>query len=213
MTIHKVGFLFVIAGMLAISPSAYAFDLKVPSMPGQSSNSATPNEKPDVIVKNTRNSMGSFVKSKMGLIEAMGGAEQLAAYNKMLDGLKLGDVAASKEDIETIVTLDKNTNDLIASMTTANKKIDDKNKALAGKSMTEYVKALVSLTVLSRSVQNLSKNPVALAGQAPSVLYLAKELPGVTTSGTTSTKTLLTYLSSNGVDTSEANKAAKELGM
>lgn len=185
------------------------------SLPGKgiASGSAAASENPNDVVKNARNSLTSFVSAKLGLIEAMGGSEELAAQKKILEGLKKGDAAASKEDLETVVSLDKATGDMITKKTGENAKLDAKNKATASKSMAEYVKGLVSTKKMVSSVTNLSKNPTALGSNLGSVTFLAKELPGIVSSGTTTTSTLFTYLNSNGVDTGEAKKAAGDLGV
>ncbi len=198
---------------IGFSAGAYA-QFNVPSMPGKSaSGGSAPAENSGDVVKNARNSMASFVKAKLGLIEAMGGSEELAAQKKLLEGLKQGDAAASQEDLETIVSLDKATGDMINKKTSENSKLDAKNKSTASKSMVEYVNGLVSTKKLVGSVSNLSKNPMSLGSNMGSVTYLAKELPNVVSSGTSTTSTLFSYLSSNGVDTSAAKKAASGLGV
>lgn len=184
------------------------------SLPGKiAGGSGGATEDAGSVVKNARNSLASFVKAKLGLIEAMGGSEELAAQKNMLEGLKQGDAAASKEDLETIVSLDKATGDMINKKTADNAQLDAKNKATAGKSMAEYVSGLVSAKKMVSSVTNLSKNPLSLGSNLGAVTFLAKELPGVISSGTSTTSTLLSYLNSNGVDTSESKKAAGDLGV
>lgn len=207
--IHKA----ILISMVAFfNTGAYAFELKVPKLDGGSSSSAS-TENPSEVVKNARNSMASFVAAKLGLIEAMGGSEELAAQKKLIEGLKKGDAAASKEDLETIVSLDKATGDMINKKTAENAAIDAKNKELAGKSMVEYVKGLVSTKKLMGSISNLSTNPMSLGSSATSVIYLAKELPSVVSSGASTTSTLFTYMKSSGIDTGEAKKAAADLGV
>lgn len=197
----------------SLNNGAYAFELKVPKLDGGSSSSAS-TENPSDVVRNARNSMASFVKAKLGLIEAMGGSEELAAQKKLIEGLKKGDAAASKEDLETIVSVDKATGDMIKKKTAENAVIDAKNKELAGKSMIEYVKGLASTKKLMGSISNLSSNPMALGSSATSVIYLAKELPSVISSGASTTSTLFSYMKSGGIDVSEAQKtAAADLGV
>lgn len=183
------------------------------SLPGMGkSSSNAPAESPSDVVKNARNTLTSFVKAKLGLIEAMGGAEDLASQKKLVEGLKIGDAAATKEELETLVSLDKNTTDLISKKSAENAKLDAKNKTLASQSMLEYVKGLVSSKKLINSVTGLSKNPMSLGTSLGAVTFLAKEMPGIVSSGAGTTSTLFTYLNSNGVDTSAAKKAASSLG-
>ena len=207
--IHKA---ILISMVASFNTGACAFELKVPKLDGGSTSSAS-TENPSEVVKNARNSMASFVTAKLGLIEAMGGSEELAAQKKLIEGLKKGDAAASKEDLETIVSLDKATGDMINKKTAENAAIDAKNKELAGKSMVEYVKGLVSTKKLMGSISNLSTNPMSLGSSATSVIYLAKELPSVVSSGASTTSTLFTYMKSSGIDTGEAKKAAADLGV
>ena len=174
---------------------------------------SAPIENAGDLVRNARNSMASFVKAKLGLIEAMGGSDELTAQKKLLEGLKQGDAAASKEDLETIVSLDKATGEMIAKKSADNAKLDSANKATASKSMLEYVGGLVHAKKLVNSVANLSNNPMSIASNLGAVTYLSKELPSVVSSGVNTTTTLFTYLNSNGVDTSDAKKAAADLGV
>jgi hypothetical protein len=164
------------------------------------------------VAKNARNALYSFVKSDLGLLAALGGYENLAANQKLLDGMKTGDAAASKEDTETLVTLHNSMNPVIEAKTKENMKLDANNKALAGKSMVEYVKGLVSSKQLLSSVQDLAKNPMALGTDASNILYVAKELPGIVSGGVSTTSTLFKYLGANGVDLSEAKNVAKGMG-
>jgi len=126
--------------------------------------------------------------------------------------MKTGDAAASKEDTETLVTLHNSMNPVIEAKTKENMKLDANNKALAGKSMVEYVKGLVSSKQLLSSVQDLAKNPMALGTDASNILYVAKELPGIVSGGVSTTSTLFKYLGANGVDLSEAKNVAKGMG-
>jgi hypothetical protein len=163
-------------------------------------------------VKDTRNSLYSFAKSELGLARAIGCYTDLAAQQKLLDGMKAGDAAAGKEQMETLVTIDKSCSEAIKKQIATNKKLDSEHKALATQASVEYVKALVITTKLVYKGQSLAKNPVALAMNASSVLYAAKNLPTIVTSGTSNTSTLFKYLSANGVDISEAKAAAEGLG-
>lgn len=163
-------------------------------------------------VKNSRNALYSFAKSETGLATALGGYAELDAQKKLLDALKAGDAAADKEQIETLVTIHQSASDAINKKIAANVKIDSNNKKLASESTVEYVKALVSTSKLVATGQSLAKNPVALGMNASSVLYAVKSLPAIVKAGTSNTSTLFKYLSSNGVDISEAKAAADELG-
>jgi len=178
---------------------------------GGNNNSSNTTTDPNIVV-HARNSLYSFAKAQTGLVAAFGGYEELAAQQKMLDGMKTGDAAASKDDIETLVKISKSTGDVINKKIADNVKLDANNKKLAASSSVEYVKGLISSKKLISSIQNASSNPMSLGQNAGAVLYVGKELPGIVSGGVSTTGSLLKYLTANGVDTSEVKKAADGLG-
>lgn len=198
---------------LVFSAAANA-QLGLPSLPGKNlvgGGAAT--ENPGDIVKNASNSLKSFIAAKIGLLEAMGLGEKVAAHKERMTALSKGDAAStSKDDLETMASIDKATGDLVQEGMSSNAKIDAKSKTLAGNSMVEYVKGLVLAKKTVSSVSSAAKNPMALGANAGSIVYLAKEMPGIVTTGSSTTSTLISYLSANGVDTSAAKKAAADLG-
>jgi len=210
---HHIIKLALASTVIAFSTAADA-QFGMPSLPGiGGSKNSAPAEDPAAVVANVRNSMSLFVNAKIGLIEAMGGSDQVAAQKQLLEGLKKGDAAASKEDLETIVSLDKATNEMLAKKTAENAQLDAKSKAAAGKAMLQYVSGLVSSKKVINSISGLTKNPMALGSNLGAVTYLAKEMPTVVSSGASTTSTLFKYLGANGVDISEAKKAASDLGV
>jgi hypothetical protein len=160
------------------------------------------------VSKNTRNALLSFARAELGLLAAMGGYEHLAADQQLLDNMKAGDVAANKDELQTLVTLHKSASAEIEKKTAANAQLDASNKATAGKSMVDYVKALVSTKKTLGSLQGLARNPMSLGGDAGTVLFAVAELPGLVTHGVSTTGTLFKYLGANGVDLSEAKATA-----
>lgn len=199
--------------ILGVSYDTSAIDLKMPGMPGKNADAGSNKENAEELLKNARNSIALFVQSKSDLVIAMGGASLLESKKNELAGLKQGDAAVSKADLETMVSLDAALNEMIAQKTAENSALDAKNKAAAGKAMTNYVMALVSVKKLVGSIQGVSKNPMSAGKNIGSLAYLAKELPGVVSSGADTTKALFTYMNAKGVDTKNAKNAAAELGM
>jgi hypothetical protein len=203
--------LSIIVCLAFSSVSVFAFGLpSLPSLPSLGSSSGGVD--PAGFVKETRNALYSYAKSEAGLASALGGYTDLAAQQKLLEGLKVGDAAADKDQIETLITIHKSASEAIDKKMAENTVIDSKNKKLAAKSTAEYVKALIATTKLVASGQGLAKNPIALGLNAGSVLYAVKNLPAIIKSGTSNTVTLFKYLSANGVDVSEAKEAANGLG-
>lgn len=206
MKVRSIAAAMLAIGVISLHTGASAqFGLKNPLA---SNNNAAPSANAGEVMRNTRDSMLSFAKAELGLSQALGGYADLAAQQKLLEGMKSGDVAAKKEDFETIVTIHKSANELIEKKASENAAIDANNKALAGKSMVDYVKGLASTRKLIASVQGLAKNPMSLAGDAGSVMYVAKEVPGIASGAVSTTGKLMKYLGSNGVDMTEAKKAA-----
>lgn len=199
----------LVAAFGASSAMAQGFP-KLPSF-GGGSGSATVNGAQ--MAKSARNALHAFAKAEVGLAKALGGYGDLAAQQALLDGLKAGDAAAQKNDIETIVSISKSASEAINKKVAENAQLDGENKLLAAKSMTDYVKGLVASKKLVSSVQDLTKNPTALGLDAGTLLYVGKEIPGIVSGGASTTSTLFKYLGSNGVDLSEAKAAAQDLGV
>lgn len=205
------------AALLTVSAtsSSGAFDL--PKMPGQgqpapSSGSANAPATPAAVARNARDTLLSFTRAQFGLAQALGGYEGLAEQQKLLEGMQSGDAAAKKDDMQTLVSLDKAANDAIKQKMAENAKLSAENKTLATQSSLEYVKGLIASQRLVASVQSVARNPLALGNDAGTITYVLKELPGIVSGGLSTTGLLFKYLSVNGVDTSEAQKAAQSLG-
>jgi hypothetical protein len=165
------------------------------------------------VARNAYTALLSFTKAEVGLAAALGGYEELAAHQKLLEGMKTGDVAAKMDDFQTFSAIHKSANDVIGRKAAENAKLEASNKSLAAGSMVEYVKALVASKKVVGSVQGLVKNPTALGPDASTLLYVGKEMPGIVSSGVSSTSTLFKYLGASGVDLTEAKSAAKDLGV
>mgnify|MGYP000848348784 CR=1 FL=1 len=202
--------LVLVSSLAALSGPAAAFNLpKVPSL-GGGSGGTTVNAAE--VARNARNALHAFAKAEIGLAAALGGYTDLAAHQQLLDNLKVGDVAASKEDVETLVVIHKSADQFINQKIGENAALSAENKALAASSLAAYVKGLVSSKKLVSSIQGVAKNPMALGPDASALLFLGKEVPGVVSGGASSTSALMKYLSANGVDVSEAKSAAGDLG-
>lgn len=178
---------------------------------GSNNNASATTADPNIVV-HARNSLYSFAKAQIGLATAMGGYEELAAQQKLLDGMKTGDAAASKDDLATIVNISKSAGTEINKKIADNAKLDASNKKLAASSSIEYIKGLISSKKMVSSIQDASRNPVSLGQNAGAVLYVAKELPGIISGGVSTTGSLIKYLTANGVDTSGLKKATDDMG-
>jgi len=196
------------AAVVQAPASAFSLGNPLASLGGSSSSSANAGE----VLRNTRDALVSFTKAEMGLSQALGGYADLTAQQQLVANMKTGDAAPKKEDFEALVAIHKTAKELIDKKTGENAALDASNKSLAGKSMVEYIKGVVHTKKIAGSVQDLAKNPMAMVGDATTLLYVAKEVPTITASAASSTGNLMKYLSSNGVDMAEANKEADTLG-
>jgi hypothetical protein len=164
------------------------------------------------ITANARNTLLSFAKAQLGLADALGGYEQLAANRALLDNLEKGDAAASKSELETIVSISKSATQEINLKVEQNSQLDAEQKSKAKKAMLEYVKGLYSSRNLIKSVKGVANNPTSLMTNADSILYLVRELPNIVSGAIASTSTLYDYMASKGVDVSDAKASAADLG-
>jgi|GEM_PF-3380465 len=184
---------------------------KIPGVGGAASGGSS--VKAGDLAKNARNAMYSFAMANQGLLKAFGGYADLAANQKLLEGMKIGDAAASKDDMEKIVTLTKSSSDALTAKMAENAKLDADQKKVAAAATLDYVKGLVASKNLVGSLQDVAKNPAAMGMDAGVLLYTAKEVPSIISTGASTTSSLFKYLGANGVDLTEAKAAAGGLGV
>lgn len=195
----------------AIVP-AQAIDFgKIPSL-GAKNNNATGGASAAEVAKNTRNSLVLFTNAEIGLLAALGGYETLAADRAQAEGMAKGDAGVDTAQLESIVKLHKTASAELEKKLVANASLDAEQKKQAAKSMLVYVQGLASAKQTLASLQGVAKNPMALGSDAGSVLYVAKELPSVVSSGVSTTGTLFKYLGANGVDMSASKSVADTMG-
>jgi hypothetical protein len=199
--------LFIAAG---VAPAYAGF--KLPSLPSVPSANGGSSANAAEVTKNMRNALYSFATAELGLVQALGGYNDLAAQQQMLAGMKIGDAAATKDDIATLVNIDKSASAQIAKKTDDNAKLDADSKATARKATVEYIKGLVATRNTIASLQGVAKNPMALGSDAGTVLYAVKEIPGLISNGASTTSKLFSYLGANGVDVSAMKKDADGMG-
>jgi hypothetical protein len=160
------------------------------------------------VAKNTRNALVAFATAELGLLEALGGYENLSAHRTLVAGMQKGDAGVNTDEFKAVVDIHKSASVEIDKKLVANTKLDASQKSLAAKSMLAYVQGLVSTKQTLGSLQGLAKNPLSLGTDAGTVLFAVKELPGMLSGGLSTTGTLFKYLGANGVDLSEAKSAA-----
>jgi hypothetical protein len=204
----------LIALTVCCAMSAQALDFGLPSVPGVGGGggAAKSTETAAQVVVKARLALVAFTSAQLQLLDAINGTNSFEAQKKTLDALSKGDASASQDDLKTVVSISKDASDMLSQKLTENAKLDAKNKSAAGKAMVNYVIALVSTKSLIGSVQNLASNPMSAGTELGTLTFLVSQLPGIVTNGVSSTTSLFKYLTANGVDMRDAQKAADGLG-
>jgi hypothetical protein len=192
---------------LAIAP-ADAFDFgKLPIGGGKDAGAGSGASANDV-AKNTRDAMIAFADAKLGLLDALGGYENLSADRKLAEGQQKGDAGVSTDQIKTLVSLDKTATAALNERLASNTQLDAAQKKKAAQSVLVYVKALDSTRKSLLSLQGVARNPLALGSNAGPILLAVKEMPGLVSGGVSTTGALFQYMGANGVDMKEAKSVA-----
>ncbi|CAG0946895.1 hypothetical protein ANRL1_03410 [Anaerolineae bacterium] len=175
---------------------------KIPSVTGGSSGGSTSINGAE-LAKNVVVALTSFAKAQLGLADALGGYTNYAAGLEAVQKMNAGDPAykVSKSDIQTTTTISKPAQEFIDSKIKENVKLDADQKKKAAAAALDYVKGLAATTKLTGNVQDVAKNPTSLGMDAGTLVYAAKEMPGVVSGGVSTTSSLISYLSAQGVDT------------
>ncbi|VXC56974.1 hypothetical protein [Massilia sp. 9I] len=160
------------------------------------------------VARNTRNALVAFATAELGLLEALGGYENLSALRTQVEGMQKGDAGVNTASLQAAVDIHKSASVEIEKKIAGNAQLDASQKKMAAKSMLAYVQGLVATKQTLGSLQGLARNPMSLGSDAGTVLFAVKELPGMLSGGLSTTGTLFKYLGANGVDLSEAKSAA-----
>ena len=210
---NQIKTLVIAVSLIATIPAQAQFGM--PSIPGLgsgSNNTAKSTESAAQVIIKTQIALANFVAAQKQLDDAINGTNTYEASKALLDRLAKGDAAASKEDFETVVSMSKEASEALAKDVSENKKLEAKNKSAAQKAMVNYVIALVSTKSLINSIQGLAGNPMSAGTSIGTLTYLVSQMPTLISSGAGSTANLFKYLTANGVDMKEAQKAADGLG-
>jgi hypothetical protein len=164
------------------------------------------------LVVNTSTAIVAFTTAQVELADALGGYAELANLRQQLANMKNGDASGIKDNMETVVKINKDLNDKIDQKIKEGAKLDSTQKKKAAVAMVAYVQGLVSSKRMISSIQDVAKNPLSLGNNAGAAIYMVKELPGIVSNGAGTTSSLFKYLAANGVDTSAAKKAASDMG-
>jgi hypothetical protein len=152
--------------------------------------------------------MIAFADAKLGLLDALGGYENLSADRKLAEGQQKGDAGVSTDQIKTLVSLDKTATAALNERLASNTQLDAAQKKKAAQSVLVYVKALDSTRKSLLSLQGVARNPLALGSNAGPILLAVKEMPGLVSGGVSTTGALFQYMGANGVDMKEAKSVA-----
>lgn len=203
--------LLLSVALVGVSTASIA-QFSIPKVPGLGGGSEAP-ANGGAVVKQARDALVQFTKAEFRILEALGGYEAFAAQEKLVSSLKTGDAAASGDDIKTVTKISGELHDEIEKRIAENKKLDDKQKKIAAEGTFNYVKGLVATKKLVGSIQGLAKNPASLGFDLVGpVTTLGTELPRIVPKAISTSGTIFKYMSANGVDISQAKKAADDLG-
>ena len=203
----------VAAALVAtLSTGAYAFGL--PSIPGLTgSSSSAPAGNPQRLIKDADGAINQFWNAEVKIAEALGIYKDFANANDVVARLKKGDATGGKDDQDSKTVLAKSLGEEINKRISDNAPLDAKQKKLAAQGTLEYVKALLSMAKVAKGVQALASNPSSIGlDYIGPITSLASNMPTLVTNGVSSTGTIISYMSTNGVDVSKAKQAADDLG-
>ena len=200
-------------GLLALTQVSHA-QFGLPSIPGLTSGSSASSGNAADVLKNANTMLLQFIRSEIKLAEALSGYRLSQEQQDFVERLSKGDVAKiSKDDLSNAFTIDAELKVSINKTIEAGGKIAENQKKLAAEGFFEYLKALLSSKVVIDSVQGLAKNPTALGFDSIGpITTLASNLPKMISQSTSSTTTIIKYLSASGIDTSKMQKEADSLG-
>lgn len=204
--------LFISITLLGVSTAGMA-QFSLPKMPSLGSGSSEASGNAGAVVKQARDALVQFTKAEFRILEALGGYEAFASQEKLVSSLKTGDATASSDDLKAVTKISGELQAEIEKRISENKKLDDKQKKIAAEGTFNYVKGLVASKKLVGSVQGLAKNPSSLGlDLIGPVTTLGTEMPKIVPKAISTSGAIFKYMSANGVDISEAKKAADDLG-
>jgi len=200
-------------GLLSLIQVSHA-QFGLPSIPGFTGGSSASSGNAADVLKNANTMLLQFIRSEIKIAEALSGYRLSQEKQDFVERLSKGDVAKiSKDDLSNVFTIDAELKVSINKTIEAGGKIAENQKKLAAEGFFEYLKALLSSKVVIDSVQGLAKNPTALGlDSIGPITTLASNLPKMVSQSTSSTTTIIKYLSANGIDTSKMQKEADSLG-
>lgn len=198
--------------LLGISTAGMA-QFSMPKVPGLGGGSADASGNASAVVKQARDALVQFTKAEFRILEALGGYEAFASQEKLVSSMKTGDATASSDDLKAVTKISGELQAEIEKRISENKKLDESQKKIAAEGTFSYVKGLVASKKLVSSVQGLAKNPTSLGfDMVGPITTLGTELPKIVPKAISTSGTIFKYMSANGVDISEAKKAADDLG-
>ena len=195
---------------------------KLPSIPSNplSSDKSEPsgdvNASQEALMSRVADAIGDTLAAQALIAEAQGKAELAATLNNTSSKLKGGD--PSNDDIKGAVLLTKDTAAEQKEVFSNGEAMSGGSKALYGKALLPYIKAVAKTTKLKDPISNFMKdaqstlkttrNPMKLTKLKKTLdtgLFVGKNVPKLIVSLATSAKDLMSFAKKNDLDTSGAD--------
>ena len=192
--------MFVAGAILVGSQGAYA-QFGMPSIPGVTGGGggASTANAADTL-KNANIALNQFIKAEFKMAEALGQYVKNAETEALLKKIGKGDLADSDEDVKAKVAVQETLKANVDKGIEENKKLDPAQKKLFAEGALEYFKGLLASKKLVDSLQSLAKNPMAISPSSLGPLTtMAGNLPGVVKSAASSSGTLISYMTTQGL--------------
>ena len=210
----KVGVILV---FISIYGSASAFNVpKIPGVGGGGVDVDSLMTAQEDVVRTLSSSLRNLSAAQILMAGALGLKEEAAVAQKLSDDLESGDLSG-KDDIKKAVSNSLSTQNKINETIAGGAVLTAQSKVEFGKSLLPYGKGSVGMvsTGLKAKAQaesvSQTKNPMVLR-KISTLLFVAKNTPKLLKTFSGSTKSIMKFAKSNGIDTTEIEDEIESMG-
>ena len=168
------------------------------------------------VVKTLSSSLRNLTAAQILMAEALGLKEEAASARELSSSLESGDLSG-KDDIKKAVSNSVSTQEKINSTIAEGAVLSAESKLQFGKSLLPYGKGSFGMVKTGQKAKaqaesvSQTKNPMVLR-KVGTLLYVAKNTPKLLKTFSGSTKALLKFARSNGIDTSDIESEMDLMG-
>lgn len=161
-------------------------------------------------------SLRNLSQAQAMMFNALGDQEDAAIAQRTADGLTSG-TFTGKDDMKKTIDSSLEANDKMKSLVATASQMSAESKALFTKSLVPYAAGAAGLVVAGKKAADAGQSlthtmdPTVLF-KLGSLLYVAKEAPTLASAFGNTTSQIVTYATSQGVDTKAITAAAANLG-